>query len=96
VLDLIGGEEALTAYGLLHKPDGYFAHVLNTGTDQEFLGSIKAAAKKGEGPKVGVTLVAPNGEQLQKIADLIEEGKVSGGGAGCTLSHMDSTGLCVD
>ena len=28
------------------------------------------------GPSIGVTIVKPNGVQLQKIADLISEGKV--------------------
>jgi hypothetical protein len=80
VLDLIGGEVGRAAYGLLHKTEGYFAHVRNPGTDHEFLEQIQEAAEKGEGPKVGLTLVRPNGEQLQKIADLFEEGKVSRGG----------------
>jgi hypothetical protein len=80
VLDLIGGEQGRIAYGLLDKAEGYFAHVRNSGgTNQGLLGQIQEAAEKGQGPKVGVTVAAPNGEQLQKVADLIEEGKVSGG-----------------
>lgn len=75
VFDLVGGEEGEKAYGLLSK-EGYYAHILNSGTSQDFLKTIGEAAAAGSGPRTGTTLVAPNGAQLEEIAGFISEGKV--------------------
>lgn len=55
------------------KPGGHLSHIMNQGTDQEALGKLQEG---GGGPTASLTLVAPNGAQLQEVFELIAAGKV--------------------
>jgi hypothetical protein len=54
------------------KPSGHLSHIMNHGTDSEGLRKLQA----GGGPSASMTLVKPNGAQLQEIFELIAAGKV--------------------
>eukprot|EP00884_Botryococcus_braunii_P009302 jgi/Botrbrau1/18373/Bobra.0179s0091.1 len=71
IVDVIGGDTEEYAYKVLAK-GGTFAHIHNTGTSQARIGSGKQWTDK----KYTLTLVQPNGEQLQQIVDYISEGKI--------------------
>ncbi|GAB4822686.1 hypothetical protein N2152v2_009732 [Parachlorella kessleri] len=58
------------------KPSGHYACIMNTDTDPALLEAARKEHEAGKGPSVGTTLVQPNGEQLQQVADLIAAGKV--------------------
>lgn len=76
VVDCVGGPESMQAMTGIIKPGGYYSHIINRGTDQDKLNQLGEAAAQGQGPKVHVTLVKPNGEQLTEVAKLIGDGKV--------------------
>lgn len=54
------------------KSTGHLSHIMNKGTDREGLQKLK----EGGGPSASMTLVKPNGAQLQEIFELIVAGKV--------------------
>ena len=55
------------------KPGGHLSHIMNKGTDQEALTQLQEA---GGGPTASLTLVTPNGAQLEEVFELIAAGKV--------------------
>jgi sulfite reductase alpha subunit-like flavoprotein len=68
VLDCMGTRSELLQKLLATlKPGGHLSHILSAGTDNAILDAAKAKAAAGEGPGVSVTLVQPNGAQLQEV-----------------------------
>ena len=75
VFDVIGGD-LLDASAKVLVDGGVITHIMNRGTngaDQRY----KAAAESGIGPKFEITLVQPNGPDLQKAAELFDSGKLT-------------------
>jgi NADPH:quinone reductase-like Zn-dependent oxidoreductase len=63
------------------KPCGHYSHIRNSagpsaGSDTEALLQKQAAHKDGKGPSVSITLVAPNGKQLEHLFSLWEVGEL--------------------
>ncbi|GAB4822682.1 hypothetical protein N2152v2_009728 [Parachlorella kessleri] len=58
------------------KPSGHFAQIRNSSIDSALLEAAKKDHEEGRGPSVGITIVQPDGKQLQHVADLISEGKL--------------------
>jgi NADPH:quinone reductase-like Zn-dependent oxidoreductase len=58
------------------KPAGHLSHIMNKNTNQDKLKQVEADHKAGNGPGLTVVLVKPNGQQLQEVAQLMEQGKV--------------------
>ncbi len=49
---------------------------MSAGTDEQLLDRIRAEHEQGKAPAVSFTFVQPNGQQLQQVLDLMEQGKV--------------------
>jgi hypothetical protein len=60
---------------LLLVTKGHLSHIMNAGTDNSILDAAKKAHEEGKGPSVGVTLVQPNGAQLQQVEGCMEGAK---------------------
>ncbi|CAK0750506.1 hypothetical protein CVIRNUC_001996 [Coccomyxa viridis] len=58
------------------KPRGHYQQIMNENLSVPRVLSRYVMGALHFGPSYGVTIVKPNGVQLQKIADLISEGKV--------------------
>jgi len=75
VIDTMAGDYEGRSVSIL-KPRGHYQQIMNENLS---VPRVLARFVKGAlrfGPSYGVTIVKPNGDQLQKIADLISEGKV--------------------
>ncbi|CAK0787537.1 hypothetical protein CVIRNUC_010757 [Coccomyxa viridis] len=73
IVDPIGGEVENKSYTVL-APGGTYAHIYNEKTNPK--NAEEAKAKWTEGRKYTLTLVQPNGAQLEIIAGYMEQGKV--------------------
>jgi NADPH:quinone reductase-like Zn-dependent oxidoreductase len=63
------------------KPGGHYSHIRNSagpsaGSDMPGLQQLQAAHEAGRGPSVSITLVAPNGKQLEHLFALWEAGQL--------------------
>lgn len=58
------------------KPAGHYSHIANSGTDNAALKALEAQHARGEGPSVSLTLVKPNGRQLEEVLELFASHKV--------------------
>eukprot|EP00877_Chromochloris_zofingiensis_P015047 jgi/Chrzof1/9797/Cz04g16010.t1 len=59
------------------KPTGHYSHIQNyESTDKQLLKCLEEQHHSGQGPSVSLIVVTPNGQQLQWIADLMDEGRV--------------------
>ena len=70
VFDVIGGELLDSSVKLL-VDGGVITHIMNRGTNGADL-KYKESAANGTGPTFETTLVQPNGEDLQKAAELFD------------------------
>lgn len=76
VFDVLGGEYLDAAVARALKPGGVVTVVRNRGLAADKMETYAAAARDGSGPALYVTLVEPNGGQLARVGQLIDEGKL--------------------
>eukprot|EP00882_Tetradesmus_deserticola_P003189 GHRQ01003380.1.p1 GENE.GHRQ01003380.1~~GHRQ01003380.1.p1 ORF type:complete len:233 (+),score=88.23 GHRQ01003380.1:312-1010(+) len=58
------------------KSSGHYSHIMNTGSNPPLLEQMQAAHKEGKGPGASLTLVKPNGRQLEQLFVMWEAGQV--------------------
>jgi len=75
IFDVIGGD-LLDSSAKVLVEGGVITHIMNRGTNGADL-KYKESAANGTGPKFETTLVQPNGEDLQKAAELFDSGKLT-------------------
>uniref|UniRef100_A0A383WHE0 Enoyl reductase (ER) domain-containing protein n=1 Tax=Tetradesmus obliquus TaxID=3088 RepID=A0A383WHE0_TETOB len=75
VVDSLGNKpERMAMMSSLLKPSGHYSHIMNAGSDNAALQQMQAAHKDGKGPGASLTLVKPNGKQLETLFELWEAG----------------------
>ncbi|KAL0026766.1 hypothetical protein WJX77_000264 [Trebouxia sp. C0004] len=74
VIDCVGGKAESESYACLRRR-GTFVEILNPGMSTATLISHLFRSMVGLGPRYDVVFAAPNGAQLQKVADLLTSGK---------------------
>lgn len=58
------------------KPGGHYSHIQNPGTNHDTLKRLKEEHEAGKGPSASLTVVAPNGPQLQQLFELWDKGQL--------------------